>query len=307
MSKETPFPGEMPEKELERYSIAFKDYCKRIQELLANPTPELTQELPNFQQADELYRRMAQVVELAAGHGFDVIINPLAGTNITATIAYATHPLTHIITIDSGEAFAMGLPEGDEIRRIISSLESIPQGYAFGNVGLPAYATELALHGVNFDMLRVTSREQFQNSHETTLEFALPDGRKIRHSNFGNFTLSANLSDLQTDLFLKQELGKMLTPVNQLLFLSKAGVYTGVRPLTEYMRKDTIIVVDTGSEARELAADLKIKGNGLINIKTSAITSELRTIEGSYAQSSGRKARYGYVRRISELGIYKVK
>ncbi len=298
--------------ELEAYSFNFRQYCKRIAGMLER---EDSADIRNaFSLLQELNTGVASATIEAVGHEFDQVVYPLSGTDISAALAYVSGPNANVVTIDENDAFATEGFDNTEIERIRKTiLGRRDKGFVIddiGNLGLAPYAAELVLMGVNLDSIKVTERKLNGNSAVTTVAYDIPGKGEVTHTSFSGFSLPKDLSSNdQTESFLATELSRSLTGHSQQLFLSKAGLRTGVVPLAPYMNPGSVVFLDSGDfelitffgERRSLE-----KKGVTLNSVEGKVAGKLNQLSQYLFQNFRTGFTYGYQGNLSKIGIYEV-
>lgn len=290
--------------ELTVYEASFKGFCHRINTLLHNPDialggKSLYEHLsPSFQNAMTSNQMVAGLIPEDMRKDASLVINPCAGTDIAASLSFSSSQALEVITIDKRDAFDMDIPSyGMPAKvRILEAIRQKESGWVedtTGNLGLSVYAAELIFLGVDLNSIRVIEKRTVGKGVKTVIEFALPDGRKVTHTNFSGFQLPVELSEAditQRDLVEELDLRRKQNE-GRAIFISKGAMTLGVRPLSRFMKKGDVVTFDTLTERY----DLEQSGAVLL-----PIISSLRRVP--YPKFTG----FGYASTLVDLEVCEV-
>ena len=172
---------------------------------------------------EALFTGVAEITREAIGHDFDTVINPCSGSDISAGLAFGGN----LVTIDQGDLFAIHDKTDEQIkdrleRSLRGKLVTGMHGF-YGNQGLLAYAMELVLQDVDLNTMQIVNEQKCGNVTATTVRF-VKDGRLVEHTNFAHATLGKEFQDDKPeDIFVKDQVQRIIRGSNRPLVLSKAG------------------------------------------------------------------------------------
>lgn len=314
-------------------TVQIRDYCRYVYSLLYGETGILARTrdsisnlIPNFRPIDGindpierllyLNRTVPELAATAIGHPFKKCIYIGSGTDILAAANYASN----VVTADINDIFYIEQRTEDQDRKILAGLleEKAVQGFYYTSVynndrGLLAYALDLYLLGVNLESLEVVDEEVVDGAKITTVQFTLPNGRKVTHKHIPVYGEGMGVpgTGFSSTEPLHQYIISELQSGEDMILLSKAGVNYPFATVLPYVPDGTCIVDDMSPLSwKDIKIDRSIR---LIDIKEQ-IRTRLEELQDGEPRIVPNRTRdyydclgYGYANDLRLLNFFNVR
>ncbi len=324
---------------LTRLTKKIRNYCKEVKTiiesgLLDTAEADIMRQQPNLKPVNgmkkpkerllALFGGVANIARQASGHSFDLAVYPCSGSDISAIVPFADR----IVTISANDIFDMRLPSrydetlSAQIELILKQKMVKGMHTANQSLSLINYAMELVLLGVDLDTLKIVDigRNKEGAINMLTVEFVIGE-RTITHTHFMSYLPAQFDWNRPKDVLLMNKL-RLLMADKKTVILSKAGAdgplgpNYSTRALYTLMPNGTTIISDSKeeipAEAREILELIDLKS------QNPQLVEELDALQGGFSAFDqeestfsikgyiGRLLMYGYVRNLTDLGIFKL-